>query len=179
MAWTKCKTQMPPEEKDVLITVFEDTVSKKKRNGTVNTESAMAYVTKGYFYKRGGECVWFYADRHLSIRTVFCGENEYTSKDGKVKIISWDELPETDDLKEENTSGTEKEPEEENIYLIPVVYSMYGRVEAKGRTPEEALEWAVENAYELPLPDDASYLEDSFEVDEEGIILDQYGNIVN
>lgn len=65
-------------------------------------------------------------------------------------------------------------------YYVPVVYSMYGRVEVRGnfKNPEEAVQWAVDHKNDLPLPNDASYLEDSFEVDTEGTVFDKDWNPV-
>lgn len=65
------------------------------------------------------------------------------------------------------------------IYLVPVVYSMYGRVEIEADSPERALEIAENSINDLPLPNDADYLEDSFEIDSDGIIIDEKGNIAN
>lgn len=62
-------------------------------------------------------------------------------------------------------------------YLVPVVYSMYGRVEIEADSPDEAIRKAEERKSELPLPDQAFYLEDSYEVDTEGIVMDEDGNI--
>lgn len=65
-------------------------------------------------------------------------------------------------------------------YYVPVVYSMYGRVEVRGnfKNPEEAVQWAADHKNDLPLPNDASYLEDSFEVDTEGTVFDKDWNPV-
>lgn len=65
-------------------------------------------------------------------------------------------------------------------YYVPVVYSMYGRVKVRGnfKNPEEAVQWADDHKNDLPLPDGASYLEDSFEVDTEGTVFDKDWNPV-
>ena len=65
----------------------------------------------------------------------------------------------------------------EKTYFVPVVYEMYGRVPVKAVSPKEAYEWANEHIDELKLPSDASYLEDSFEVDGSGIIMDEEENM--
>ena len=64
-------------------------------------------------------------------------------------------------------------------YLVPVVYSMYGRIEIDAESAEDAIMIAENSIDELPLPQDADYLEDSFEIDSEGIVLDENGNIAN
>ena len=51
-------------------------------------------------------------------------------------------------------------------YKIPVVWSMIGNVEVQAKSLSEA----VNKAYDAPLPDDGSYIEGSFEVDEAGIV---------
>ena len=61
-------------------------------------------------------------------------------------------------------------------YLVPVVWQMYGRVEIEASSPEEALKIAQEKT-DIPLPT-GFYLEDSFEVDTDGIIMDEDGNVV-
>ena len=54
-------------------------------------------------------------------------------------------------------------------YLVPVVYQMMGYVEVEASSPKEAKEFAAEHWDELPLPDNAEYLEGSFEVDMDGV----------
>ncbi len=51
-------------------------------------------------------------------------------------------------------------------YKIPVVWQMHGYVEVEADSMSEA----VNKAYDTPLPDDGSYIEGSFEVDEAGIV---------
>lgn len=53
-------------------------------------------------------------------------------------------------------------------YSIPVVWSMWGRLKIKAYSEEEAREIAFKP--ETPLPEDSGYLDDSFEIDEEGEI---------
>ena len=54
------------------------------------------------------------------------------------------------------------------VYKVPVVWSMMGYVLVDADSPEEAIEYAKEHKDDLPLPANAQYLEDSFEIDEEG-----------
>ena len=54
------------------------------------------------------------------------------------------------------------------VYKVPVVWSMMGYVLVDAENGEEAMRYAKEHTDELPLPANAEYLEDSFEVDEEG-----------
>ena len=51
-------------------------------------------------------------------------------------------------------------------YKIPVVWQMHGYVEVEADSMSEA----VNKAYDAPLPDNGSYIEGSFEVDEAGIV---------
>ena len=48
-----------------------------------------------------------------------------------------------------------------NTYKIPCTWTMYGTYEIQANNIEEA----AQKAEHLPLPDDASYIEDSFRVD--------------
>lgn len=66
----------------------------------------------------------------------------------------------------ENADGETKK-----TFWIPVVYSMYGHVPVKAETEEDAFFWAENNIDELPLPDDGTYLEESFEVDTDGLAI--------
>ena len=52
-------------------------------------------------------------------------------------------------------------------YLVPVVYQMYGYVTIDANSIEDAIK-KVEDS-DVPLPQDANYVEGSFEVDREGI----------
>ena len=56
---------------------------------------------------------------------------------------------------------------------------MYGRVEIEADSPDDAFRIAENSINDLPLPTDADYLEDSFEIDTDGIIIDENGNIAN
>ena len=49
-------------------------------------------------------------------------------------------------------------------YKVPVVWQMYGYVEVEAESMAEA----IHEAQAAPLPEDASYVEGSFEVDESG-----------
>ena len=51
-------------------------------------------------------------------------------------------------------------------YKIPVVWQMMGHVEVQA----DSLIGAINMAYDAPLPEDGSYIEGSFEVDESGIV---------
>lgn len=50
-------------------------------------------------------------------------------------------------------------------YTIPVVWSVMGRMKIKATSLEEALL----KAEDVPLPKDSSYLDDSFEIDYDGV----------
>lgn len=50
-------------------------------------------------------------------------------------------------------------------YKIPVVWQSWGLIEVEAKDVEEAKEKALENG----LPDNPEYIDDSFEIDEEGI----------
>jgi hypothetical protein len=49
-------------------------------------------------------------------------------------------------------------------YKIPVVWQMHGYVEVEADSMSEA----INKSYDAPLPEDGSYIEGSFEVDEAG-----------
>jgi hypothetical protein len=51
-------------------------------------------------------------------------------------------------------------------YKIPVVWQMHGYVEVEA----DSMSGAIHEAQAAPLPDDGSYIEGSFEVDEAGIV---------
>ena len=58
-------------------------------------------------------------------------------------------------------------------YDIPFAYEMYGRISVKAESKEEAIKLAEEKLNEMSvqdMADNASYLEDSEEIDEEGVI---------
>ena len=54
------------------------------------------------------------------------------------------------------------------VYKVPVVWSMMGYILVDAECGEDALEYVKQHKNELPLPANAEYLEDSFEIDEEG-----------
>ena len=56
----------------------------------------------------------------------------------------------------------------EKIWKVPCVWQMMGYLEVEAKTAEEAREIAKDMARECPLPENGAYLEDSFEIDEEG-----------
>ena len=59
-------------------------------------------------------------------------------------------------------------------YSIPYAFSMYGRVDVEAQTMEEAYKKAEAELVDIPLTDmlaNASYLEDSLEIDREGVVL--------
>ena len=67
------------------------------------------------------------------------------------------------------------------IYRIPYAFEMYGRVEVEANSLDEAYEKADDELINMSTTDliaNADYLEDSLEVDEEGVVLDENGNIV-
>lgn len=49
-------------------------------------------------------------------------------------------------------------------YAIPVVYQSYGKVYIHGLNLKDTVTWARKHLNELPLPFDADYIEDSFEI---------------
>ena len=57
------------------------------------------------------------------------------------------------------------------IFKVPCAWEMYGHVEVEAKNEEEAIRIAQENINEFPLPKDGEYLEGSFEIDTEGIVL--------
>ena len=56
------------------------------------------------------------------------------------------------------------------VYKVPVVWSMMGYVLVDAEGADEALIYAVEHLDEFDLPRNGEYLEDSFEVDTEGVV---------
>lgn len=67
------------------------------------------------------------------------------------------------------------------IYRIPYAFEMYGRVEVEANSLDEAYKKADDELINMSTTDliaNADYLEDSLEVDEEGVVLDENGNIV-
>ena len=55
------------------------------------------------------------------------------------------------------------------IYKIPVVWSMMGYVFVEARNEYEAMQYAKDHIDDFEIPTDGRYLDDSFEVDMEGI----------
>lgn len=56
-------------------------------------------------------------------------------------------------------------------YKIPVVYQMWGLVDVEATSLEEAVKYAKNHIDELPLPKIASYIDESYEIDEEAIAI--------
>ena len=59
-----------------------------------------------------------------------------------------------------------------NMYKVPVVYQMMGYVEVFAESSEAAFKQVSENINSFSLPENAEYLEDSFEVDEDGAAIE-------
>ena len=57
-----------------------------------------------------------------------------------------------------------------NRWKVPVLWSMMGYLTVDAETEEEAVKEAQRLAETCPLPADGSYLEESFEVDTEGMV---------
>lgn len=55
-----------------------------------------------------------------------------------------------------------------NTYKVPVVWSAMGYVLVDAEDGESAKRYVKDHLDEFPLPKDGEYLDDSFEVDEEG-----------
>ena len=67
------------------------------------------------------------------------------------------------------------------IYGIPYAFEMYGRVEVEADSLDKAYKKAADELVNMSITDlvaNADYLEDSLELDEEGLVLDENGNIV-
>ena len=67
------------------------------------------------------------------------------------------------------------------IYRIPYAFEMYGRVEVEANSLDEAYKKADDELINMSTTDliiNANYLEDSLEVDEEGLVLDENGNVI-
>jgi len=56
-------------------------------------------------------------------------------------------------------------------FKIPVTYEMQGMVEVEAPTLEKAVQYANENIDDLPLPDDPSYIEASYEINDDDFEL--------
>lgn len=68
------------------------------------------------------------------------------------------------------------------IYNVPFAYEMYGRVLVEAKSLSEAFDKAKDqikcmSATEMAAH--AEYLSDSEEIDEDGLVIDENGNIVN
>ena len=57
-------------------------------------------------------------------------------------------------------------------WKVPVVWSMMGHLEVTAETEAEAIQKAIRMADDSSMPEDGCYLEDSFEVDEKGMVLE-------
>ena len=57
------------------------------------------------------------------------------------------------------------------IYRVPVVWSMMGYVSTTATSEEDAKNYVKEHLDEYSLPHNGEYLDDSFEVDEEGVVF--------
>ena len=79
-------------------------------------------------------------------------------------------------VQEAEKEAEQADDKELKTYLVPVVWQVMGRVEVQASSPEEAKRIVAENWDDCPLPDNGDYIEDSFEVDMEGIVMDEYGN---
>lgn len=67
------------------------------------------------------------------------------------------------------------------LYQVPFGYEMYGRIEVEADTPEEAFKKAEEKLEKMSvaeMADNASFLEDSEEIDTDGVIIDENGNAI-
>ena len=67
------------------------------------------------------------------------------------------------------------------IYRIPYAFEMYGRVEVEADSLDKAYKKATDELVNMSITDlvaSADYLEDSLELDEEGLVFDENGNIV-
>lgn len=56
-----------------------------------------------------------------------------------------------------------------SVYKIPVLWQVWGIAEVEADSVEEAVELA--SSWETPLPKTSEYIDDSFEVDVEGILF--------
>ena len=66
-------------------------------------------------------------------------------------------------------------------YYIPFAYERYGNICVEADNPKEAIDKAkaeLSVISEIDLNRMSNYLEDSLEVDEDGIIRDEHGNII-
>ena len=58
-------------------------------------------------------------------------------------------------------------PDGKNLYIIPVSWEVYDTIEVQGNSLEEALQWADIHEDEIPIGDDASYIDGSYRIDHE------------
>lgn len=54
------------------------------------------------------------------------------------------------------------------VYKVPVIWSAMGYVRVEAEDADSAKAYVKEHLDEFPLPRDSEYLDDSFEVDDEG-----------
>lgn len=50
------------------------------------------------------------------------------------------------------------------VFKVAVTYSCYGTVPIEAESVEEAIKYAEDNIDELPLPDNAGYVDGSYEI---------------
>ena len=68
------------------------------------------------------------------------------------------------------------------IYNVPFAYEMYGRIPVEAKSLPEAFDKAKDQIKRMSATEmatQAEYLLDSEEIDEEGLVIDENGNIVN
>jgi hypothetical protein len=59
-------------------------------------------------------------------------------------------------------------------YNLPVYYEVKGYIKVEANSLDEAIKIAQRDINNFPLPEDTSYVEDSFELEEEEIIRENY-----
>lgn len=84
---------------------------------------------------------------------LFLKENEYSPSD----------FENSDD--EDEDGATE--------FLIPVEWTVYGTVMVEAKTLEDAIEWAKNNSDEINLPDESSYMNGSFVINDDEDLIRQ------
>jgi hypothetical protein len=57
------------------------------------------------------------------------------------------------------------------VYKVPVVWSVMGYVLVDAESGEEAMDYAKAHLDDFSLPRNGEYLDDSFQVDEEGVAI--------
>ena len=68
------------------------------------------------------------------------------------------------------------------IYNVPFAYEMYGRIPVDAKSLSDAFDKAKDQIKRMSATEmatQAEYLLDSEEIDEEGLVIDENGNIVN